>query len=107
MTRASTYMLAAVTGTWVGKKSMVLMKRTQVMEMILIDFPHLPRVKGPSTKLTLDLYIWCARMTAIYERSRAGAVMLNIAVAVLTDPMAMQFRQTLKTTTNQTALTGV
>lgn len=46
-------------------------------------------------------------MTAIYERSRAGAVMLNIAVAVLTDPIAMQFRQTLKITTNQTAFTGV
>lgn len=33
--------------------------------------------------------------------------MLNIAVAVWMDPMAMQFRQMLKTTTNQTAFTEV
>ena len=33
--------------------------------------------------------------------------MLNIAVAVLTDPIAMQFKQMLKITTNQTAFTGV
>lgn len=100
-------MLAAVTGTWVGKKSIVLMKRTQTMATMLTGFPHLPRVNGPSTKSTLDLYSWCARMTAMYERSSAGAVMLNIAVAVLTDPMAMQFRAMLKITTNQTAFTGV
>ena len=33
--------------------------------------------------------------------------MLKIAVAVSVEPMAMQFRQMLKKTTNQTALTGV
>ena len=33
--------------------------------------------------------------------------MLKIAVAVWVEPMAMQFRQMLKKTTNQTALTGV
>ena len=33
--------------------------------------------------------------------------MLKIAVAVWVEPMAMQFRQMLKRTTNQTALTGV
>lgn len=43
----------------------------------------------------------------MYDRSRAGAVMLNMVPAVLTDPMAMQFKQTLKITTNQTAFTGV
>lgn len=46
-------------------------------------------------------------MTDTYEMSRAGAVTLKMAVAVSVDPIAMQFRQTLKTTTNQTALTGV
>jgi hypothetical protein len=39
--------------------------------------------------------------------SRAGAVMLKIAVAVSVEPIAMQLRQILKKTTNQTALTGV
>ena len=35
------------------------------------------------------------------------AVMLKIAVAVSVEPMAMQFKATLKKTTNQTAFTGV
>lgn len=39
--------------------------------------------------------------------SSAGAVTLKMAVAVCVDPMAMQFKATLKKTTNQTALTGV
>jgi len=46
-------------------------------------------------------------MTAMYDKSSAGAVMLKIAVAVCVDPIAMQLRQILKNTTNQTALTGV
>lgn len=39
--------------------------------------------------------------------SRAGAVILKMAVAVCVEPIAMQLRPMLKRTTNQTALTGV
>lgn len=46
-------------------------------------------------------------MTAMYETSSAGAVTLKMAVTVSVEPMAMRTRQTLKKTTNQTALTGV
>jgi hypothetical protein len=46
-------------------------------------------------------------MTEMYDTSRAGAVMLKIAVAVSVDPMAIRFKATLKDTTNHTALTGV
>lgn len=46
-------------------------------------------------------------MTAMYDRSRAGAVTLKIPMIVCPDPMPMQFRQTAKITTSQTALTGV
>ena len=46
-------------------------------------------------------------MTAMYERSSAGAVMLKIAVTVWVEPTAMQLRHILKNTTNHTAFTGV
>ncbi len=46
-------------------------------------------------------------MTAMYDRSRAGAVMLKIATIVWVEPIPMQLRQMLKRTTSQTALTGV
>lgn len=46
-------------------------------------------------------------MTDTYDKSSAGAVILKIAVAVCVEPIAMQFRQMLETTTNHTALTGV
>lgn len=39
--------------------------------------------------------------------SNAGAVTLNIAVAVSVDPIAMRLRTVLKKTTNQTEFTGV
>lgn len=48
-----------------------------------------------------------ARMTATYERSKAGAVMLKIATMVSVLPMPMQFKTTAKATTSQTALMGV
>ena len=46
-------------------------------------------------------------MTAMYERSSAGAVMLKMDTTVWVDPIPMQFRQQLNKTTSQTALTGV
>lgn len=46
-------------------------------------------------------------MTAIYDRSKAGAVILKIPIMVWPDPMPIQFRQIAKATTSQTALTGV
>lgn len=46
-------------------------------------------------------------MTAIYDRSRAGAVTLKIETIVCVDPIPIQLRQMLKRTTSQTALTGV
>ena len=46
-------------------------------------------------------------MTAIYDRSKAGAVILKIPIMVWPDPIPIQFRQIAKTTTSQTALTGV
>lgn len=46
-------------------------------------------------------------MTAMYERSIAGAVTLKMPIIVWADPMPMQLRQTAKITTSQTAFTGV
>jgi hypothetical protein len=100
-------MFCGVIGLTGGKNSTTLMKQTQEIAMILIGRPHLPSVKGPSIKATLLLYTLCARMTAIYERSSAGAVMLNMLNMVSVDPIPMQLRQILRSTTSQTALTGV
>ena len=45
--------------------------------------------------------------TAMYDRSKAGAVMLKIPIIVWPDPMPIQLRQIANRTTSQTALTGV
>ena len=100
-------MFTAVTGRLGGKNNTVLMNSTHTTDTQFTAAPHRPSVNGPSTNLTSLRYSWCARMTATYDRSRAGAVMLKIAVAVSVEPIAMQVRRLLKTTTNQTALMGV
>ena len=48
-----------------------------------------------------------AKMTVAYERSRAGAVMLNIATMVRVEPMPIRLSAVEKKTMSQTALTGV
>jgi hypothetical protein len=105
--RPDTYMFWAVTGFTGGKNSTTLMKQTHTMAVILTGRLHFPSVYGPSIKTTLLSYTICARITAMYERSSAGAVMLNILNMVSVDPMPMQLRHMLRRTTSQTALTGV
>lgn len=46
-------------------------------------------------------------MTAMYERSRAGAVILKMETIVSVLPMSIQFKTTANATTSQTAFMGV
>ena len=90
-----------------GKKSTTEMSETQAMATQFIGRPQRPSVKGPSMNWTSELYHMRAKMTATYERSSAGAVMLKMATIVSVDPIPIRFSALQKTTTSQTELMGV
>ncbi len=48
-----------------------------------------------------------AKITAAYERSSAGAVILKIDIMVRVLPIPIRFRQIERRTMSQTAFTGV
>ena len=48
-----------------------------------------------------------AKMTAMYDRSSAGAVMLNTATIVCVDPIPIRFKDMQQSTTSQTPFMGV
>jgi hypothetical protein len=100
-------MFVAVTGFTVGKNSTELMKMTHVTATALTGLLQRPSVYGPAWKTTRSSYQRWATMTAMYDMSSAGAVMLKMAVMVSVEPIPIRSRQLQKTTTNHTALTGV
>ena len=106
-TQNAAYILLGVTGFTVGKKSTTLMKRTQTMATQLITRPYFPSVNGPSMNFTCFSYTILAKMTAMYDKSSAGAVMEKIATTDCVDPIPMQLSKMANSTTSHTALTGV
>lgn len=83
------------------------MKNTHEVAIQFSGFCIHPKTYGPGRNSISDAYRFRAKITAVYDKSRHGAVMLKIATMVCVEPIPMQLRAMLKTTTSQTALTGV
>jgi len=91
----------------VGIKSTALMNATQTTVIPFNNGLSFPSVYGPGTNSIRLEYIFRAKTTLAYDRSRAGAVMLNIATMVKVEPIPIRFRQMDRKTISHTALRGV
>lgn len=80
----------------------MLINNTQVHAIALIGFCHIPSVYGPGMNFTREAYILRARITAAYDMSRAGAVILKIATMVAVLPMAIVLSAQVRRTMSQT-----